>query len=788
MTDRGGSSVGGAGSSLGGGSRPGSRVGTTGSRSSNNVNAKPKSAPSGSWRNPTKRPTSSNYAGTPVSVRKAAHPRGWVHATQKDYSGGDALFHLQQLRASQASITGRFGGGGGESRSNKSASSVETAVLGGASISNSISSKARMTSPQTASSRSGRRGKEANATAIAAAIVEDFQTSFPHSRSSKSAPTYGTSDFLNNNDSSLISSFEGSSSLVGPAAGTGPDSGEGGGTANDDERKNLFGAVYVQNLPPGFEFGPNMMPVRIRKPSNSVKLGRAGLHQELERDGLIVDGNPSPPPLVPEAQPHADQQDFSRRAASSSSSNRLVGSQHQVPVPMEGAPSSRKRATTAGASKKKKSGPAPHNSLELLPFYTEVVHGLYKYPLLIALLYSREKRSAAAARRRQEYQQSTYTPSSPARGKSNPNSSSSSSGAGFGGGNGGGMGAGGNTSSFAMLEMQQERLSELRNVLLSDDSSTTFNRLICKVYDCIGYTEYVIYINPREYDMLLSDMNAQYATRPAAGSTGSSNNNNNNTNNNNSTSNHSNQNHPDSHRASRHFQPDNRLWWAENIKRVIRVQLKRNGRLHLSISKSAIEVLVYEAIQAEEAAEKQKQQQQQQQQQEVGVSGAGASLLLADEGVRADPQALEAARVSSANRAANNNSRPSSNQQQQLLGANSTSGHSSTTRNINNNVSNSNSGYGGTIENGINNDNGSSDGSGFFRKQFASMFAQGNPAPAEDVDVDVDGNDNPQVDYGEDGFEEDEADWRATGITSTPQQRQQSEKDEENSYGNDFEN
>lgn len=95
----------------------------------------------------------------------------------------------------------------------------------------------------------------------------------------------------------------------------------------------------------------------------------------------------------------------------------------------------------------------------------------------------------------------------------------------------------------------------------SSGPKLTFDRLVVKVYDVMGCAEYLINANISEYVAFRAELDAKYDNN-----------------------------------AFRHFHPEDREWWATNIRHLIRVQLKRNGQLHMTISKTSIDEVVLAAI------------------------------------------------------------------------------------------------------------------------------------------------------------------------------------------------
>lgn len=177
--------------------------------------------------------------------------------------------------------------------------------------------------------------------------------------------------------------------------------------------------------------------------------------------------------------------------------------------------------------------------IEITPFHSEVVTTIYKYPLLIALLTSAMKRAPG-----------------PATAKSVDS-----------------------TSQFPIMPLRSRSSDEDRPYLSTPAAGTpqrcvfsspkgkanSFERLVVKVYDVIGCSESVINVIVREFLSYQAELNDKYQGH-----------------------------------ASKHFDPTDRDWWAAQIKHLIRVQLKRNGQLHMTISKKAIEDIVVAAIRKEE--------------------------------------------------------------------------------------------------------------------------------------------------------------------------------------------
>lgn len=93
------------------------------------------------------------------------------------------------------------------------------------------------------------------------------------------------------------------------------------------------------------------------------------------------------------------------------------------------------------------------------------------------------------------------------------------------------------------------------------EPKTSFDRLVVKVYDVMGCAEYLINANIAEYVAFRGELDAKY-----------------------------------NNNAFMHFRPEERDWWSANIRNLLRVQLKRNGQLHLTISKTLIDEVVLAAI------------------------------------------------------------------------------------------------------------------------------------------------------------------------------------------------
>ena len=90
-----------------------------------------------------------------------------------------------------------------------------------------------------------------------------------------------------------------------------------------------------------------------------------------------------------------------------------------------------------------------------------------------------------------------------------------------------------------------------------------------KVFDVIGHSECIINATISEYLAFRAELEVKYENS-----------------------------------LSDYFVPEDREWWKNNIRYLIRVQLKRNGMLHMTISKQSIEELVVMAMKraAEESA------------------------------------------------------------------------------------------------------------------------------------------------------------------------------------------
>lgn len=176
--------------------------------------------------------------------------------------------------------------------------------------------------------------------------------------------------------------------------------------------------------------------------------------------------------------------------------------------------------------------------IDLAPFHSEVVTTIYKYPLLIALLTSSKKIVGKST------DSSTQFPIMPLNSRSND-------------------------EDRQILHTPSGSL-EQPSVYGSRSGSPSkkggaFDRLIVKVYDVIGCSESVINVTVREFTTYREELNEKYQGH-----------------------------------ASRHFNPEDRDWWSAQIKHLVRVQLKRNGQLHMTISKKAIEDMVVAAIRKEE--------------------------------------------------------------------------------------------------------------------------------------------------------------------------------------------
>lgn len=92
-----------------------------------------------------------------------------------------------------------------------------------------------------------------------------------------------------------------------------------------------------------------------------------------------------------------------------------------------------------------------------------------------------------------------------------------------------------------------------------------FDRLVVKVYDVMGCAEYLIHANISEYISFRAELDEKYDNN-----------------------------------AFRHFHPEDKNWWSANIRNLLRVQLKRNGQLHMTISKTSIDEVVLAAIHKEQ--------------------------------------------------------------------------------------------------------------------------------------------------------------------------------------------
>jgi hypothetical protein len=88
-----------------------------------------------------------------------------------------------------------------------------------------------------------------------------------------------------------------------------------------------------------------------------------------------------------------------------------------------------------------------------------------------------------------------------------------------------------------------------------------FDRLVVKIFDVIGHHEYLITAQITEYIKFRGELETKYEGQIAS-----------------------------------FFVPEDRDWWKDNIRHLVRVQLKRNGLLHMTISKQAIEDLVVAAM------------------------------------------------------------------------------------------------------------------------------------------------------------------------------------------------
>jgi hypothetical protein len=180
------------------------------------------------------------------------------------------------------------------------------------------------------------------------------------------------------------------------------------------------------------------------------------------------------------------------------------------------------------------------SGIEVTPYHTEVVTDIYKYPLLIALLTSA---SQDAKKKNQQSQ------------------------------TGGFMKATMSTASKSRDEYDDGGLgSGLAQVSLFGSPQPprpSFDRLVVKVFDVIGHSECIINATISEYVAYRAELEAKYETG-----------------------------------LSDFFLPEDREWWKNNIRYLIRIQLKRNGMLHMTISKQSIEELVVVAMKkaAEESA------------------------------------------------------------------------------------------------------------------------------------------------------------------------------------------
>jgi hypothetical protein len=99
---------------------------------------------------------------------------------------------------------------------------------------------------------------------------------------------------------------------------------------------------------------------------------------------------------------------------------------------------------------------------------------------------------------------------------------------------------------------------------LSSNAATSkepIERLVVKVYDVMACRDCVINVNIKEFVSYAAELDGKHDKL-----------------------------------ASAHYHPTDRTWWATHIKDLIRVQLKRNGQLHMSISKKSIENIVTAAI------------------------------------------------------------------------------------------------------------------------------------------------------------------------------------------------
>jgi hypothetical protein len=176
------------------------------------------------------------------------------------------------------------------------------------------------------------------------------------------------------------------------------------------------------------------------------------------------------------------------------------------------------------------------SGIEVTPYHTEVVTDVYKYPLLIALLTSASQ--DAKKKKKSKSQQSQA---------------------------GGFMKATMSTASKSRDEYDEGGLgSGLAQVSLFGSPQPprpTFDRLVVKVFDVIGHSEYIINATISEYIAYRAELEAKYETG-----------------------------------LSDFFLPEDREWWKNNIRYLIRVQLKRNGMLHMTISKQSIEELVVMAM------------------------------------------------------------------------------------------------------------------------------------------------------------------------------------------------
>lgn len=180
------------------------------------------------------------------------------------------------------------------------------------------------------------------------------------------------------------------------------------------------------------------------------------------------------------------------------------------------------------------------SGMEITPYYTEVVTGIYKYPLLIALLASADQRSKM---KKDKHMDALTKPTLATASKSRDEYDHSPS--------------GGGSSSKHQLQS-----SIYTNTEEEDES---FDRLVIKVFDVIGHSECVIYAPIHEYMLFRDELQSKYEGN-----------------------------------ISQFYQPNTKQWWSNNIRYLIRVQLKRNGLLHMTISKKLIEEVVISAMKKSE--------------------------------------------------------------------------------------------------------------------------------------------------------------------------------------------